>query len=283
MTAMRRFSAMPTVHLKSQGPMIALDRPIPMQRRALTVECYHEVPIDSENPRYREPLVDARDHGLAGENYYSRTDGENPPYRQSIAGAIRELWCRQTIVAMLIRVNELLAGHGVELFLWDAYRPIACQQSLWRFFWAQIRREMPHADEAQISDRVRRYVSDPQIFDPANPRTWPVHTTGAAIDLTLRDLRSGALLDMGAGFDEMSPASHTAHFEEILKRGRISNDDIRLRNRRLLYGAMRNQGFTNYSYEFWHFDYGNQMYITALKQLGQNVRAAWYGHVSPPS
>jgi D-alanyl-D-alanine dipeptidase len=56
---------------------------------------------------------------------------------------------------MLIEVNELLARHGLELFLWDAYRPIACQQGLWNFFSKQAVREIPRADEVQISQRVR--------------------------------------------------------------------------------------------------------------------------------
>jgi D-alanyl-D-alanine dipeptidase len=263
--------------------MIGFDHPIPILERTPTAGNYHDIPVDPQDLRYREALVDARDWGLAGKNYYSRTDGQNPPYRQSIDGAIRELWCRQTIVTMLTKVNELVAEHGVELFLWDAYRPIACQQGLWKFFWAQLKRELPHADEVQLSQRVQRYVSDPRLFDPGNPRTWPVHTTGAAIDLTLRDLRSGELLDMGAGFDEMQAASHSAHFEQLLNDGRIAKDDSRLRNRRLLYWAMRAQGFTNYSYEYWHFDYGDQMHIMALKHLGQDARAAWYGYVPPPT
>jgi hypothetical protein len=95
--------------------MAGFDRPIPTLEQAPTAGDYHEVPVDSQDPRYREGLVDARDCGLAGENYYSRTDGLNSPYRQPINGAIRELWCRHTIVTMLIEVNELLAGHGVEL------------------------------------------------------------------------------------------------------------------------------------------------------------------------
>jgi zinc D-Ala-D-Ala dipeptidase len=81
----------------------------------------------------------------------------------------------------------------------------------------------------------------------------------------------------------MHEASHTAHFERLLNNGRIGEDDTRLRNRRLLYWAMRNQGFTNYSYEYWHFDYGDQVHIMALRQLGQDAHAAWYGYVPPPT
>ena len=262
--------------------MIVLDRPIPVFDEASTAEDYHNVPIDAHDPRYREPLVDAREYGLAGENYYARTDGGNPPYRAAIRGSIHDLWCRQTIATMLATVNERLSVHGVELFLWDAYRPIACQQELWEFFEAQALRQSPD-DDAVVGERVRPYVSDPRQFDPHNPQTWPVHATGAAVDLTLRDRKSRELIDMGSGFDEMHPKSNTAYFERLLIQGRIAADDVRLRNRRLLYWAMRSEGFTNYSYEFWHFDYGDQMHVMALRQLGEDAPNAWYGYVPPPS
>jgi D-alanyl-D-alanine dipeptidase len=272
---------MQNVH-QSRRPMIAFDHPIPIRDEVPTTEDYHEIPIAPQDPRYREALVDARKSGVAGENYYARADGTNPPYLRAISGAIRELWCRQTIVTMLTKVNERLAVHGAEVFLWDAYRPIACQEGLWEFFWSRVQGEMPHAQAQAISERVRQYVSDPRVFDANDPKTWPVHTTGAALDLTLRDVGTGELLDMGASFDHMSLESHTDYFERLLSDGEISGDAPQLRNRRLLYWAMRGQGFTNYSYEFWHFDYGNQLYVSTMRQLGHRVHAAWYGYVPLP-
>jgi zinc D-Ala-D-Ala dipeptidase len=266
--------------------MIAFEHPIPIVDRAPTAEDYHDIPIDLRDPRNLEPLVDARDWGLAGENYYSRTDGQNPPYHQAIRGAIRQLWCRQTIAAQLRKVNELLAQYGAELFLWDAYRPISCQIGLWDFFLARFRIDMGDSAEERIIERVQQYVSDPTLFDPTNPKTWPVHTTGGAVDLTLRDCATGQLLDMGTHFDEMSEASHSDHFERLRREGLISSDDVRLCNRRLLHWAMREQGFTNYSYEFWHFDLGDQMYIMSSRHQNNkdSPRAAWYGYVPvPPS
>ena len=144
--------------------------------------------------------------------------------------------------------------------------------------------ETPRADDATLADHVCHYVSDPRLFDPNDPRTWPAHATGAALDLTLRDRRTGELLDMGTHFDDMSTASHSDYYERLLHAGRIAPGDERLRNRRLLHWAMQEQGFTNYSYECWHFDYGNQMYIMMLKFLGRDrEQAAWYGYVPAPA
>jgi D-alanyl-D-alanine dipeptidase len=195
-----------------------------------------------------------------------------------------ELWCRQSIAAMLVAVNDRLADYGAELYVWDAYRPITCQQALWDFYWRRFSRETPHADDAALAAHVCHYVSDPRGFDPDDPHTWPAHATGAALDLTLRDRRTGDLLDMGTHFDDMSTASHSDYFERLLHAGRIAADDARLRNRRLLHWAMKAQGFTNYSFECWHFDYGNQMYVMMLAFLGRDHgEAAWYGYVQAPA
>ncbi len=81
----------------------------------------------------------------------------------------------------------------------------------------------------------------------------------------------------------MSALSHSDHFERLRARGRIGEDDPRLCNRRLLHWAMQDQGFTNYSYECWHFDYGNQMYVMMRNYLGpDHIAAAWYGYVPVP-
>jgi D-alanyl-D-alanine dipeptidase len=264
--------------------MTPYDRPIPIRERAPTAGNYQNIPIDAHDPRYAEALVDARVFGIAGENYYARTDGRNTPYDAAVTGAVRELWCRQSIVAMLVEVNERLAEYGAEAYLWDAYRPVACQQALWDFYWRRFRKDTAHADDAALAEHVRRYVSDPRFFDPNNSRTWPAHATGAALDLTLRDKKTGELLDLGTHFDDMSTASHSDYFERLLHAGRIDEEDDRLRNRRLLHWAMHEQGFTNYGYECWHFDYGNQMYAMMRNFLARdNAYAAWYGYVPAPA
>lgn len=264
--------------------MTAYDQPIPIHKRAPTAGNYRDIPIDASDPRYAEALADARAFGIAGDNYYARTDGRNTPYDTAITGAVRELWCRQSIVAMLSEVNARLAAYGAEVYLLDAYRPVACQRALWDFFWGRFQSRMPHADDAELADHVRRYVSDPRAFDPSNPRTWPAHATGGALDLTLRNRKTRELLDMGTHFDDMSAASHSDYFERLLHEGRIGPDDDRMRNRRLLHWAMREQGFTNYAYECWHFDYGNQMYVMMHNYFGQDhAGAAWYGYLPAPA
>lgn len=66
---------------------------------------------------------------------------------------MRELWCRQSIVAMLAGVNERLADYGAEVYVCDAYRPIACQRALWDFYWNRFSKETPRADDAALAAR----------------------------------------------------------------------------------------------------------------------------------
>ena len=241
------------------------------------------MPVDESDPLGAEPLVELSGYGLAGENYYARADGGNAPYNCAIAGNVSALLARRSVAEKLLGVNRGLQAWGFCLFVWDAYRPVACQRGLWDFWWEQAQREAPNADDAAIRARVLEFVSDPSRFDPDDPSTTPTHATGAAIDLTLQHLGSGALAEMGAGFDEMSPRAASDHLERALERGEIAPDAPRLLHRRILHTVMRAEGFVNYPPEFWHFDWGNQMYVRDLAAMGGDApQAAWYGYVRPP-
>jgi len=257
--------------------------PVPRPCCKLDAGGYGDVPLQPHHALSTEPLVDLHSYGLTGENYYARADGGNPPYHRPIAGHINGLWARQSVAEKLVNVNLGLQRWGLRLFIWDAYRPVACQQGLWDFFWAGFRREAPGADDAAVRAQVLEFVSDPSRFDPDDPATIPTHATGAAVDLTLQHRDTGALADLGAGFDEMSPRAASDYYERALERGEIAGDDPRLINRRLLHAAMRAEGFVNYSPEFWHFDWGNQMYVRNLAAMGGDAPgAAWYGYIRPP-
>ena len=63
--------------------------------------------------------------GLAGDNFYA---GErNPPYWRRIDGATEKLLLRQTVLEKLGNVNARAGEAGLELYLFDAWRPRAVQ------------------------------------------------------------------------------------------------------------------------------------------------------------
>ena len=56
---------------------------------------------------------------------------------------------------------------------------------------------------------------------------------------------------MVGGYDEMSDRSYAEY---------PGGTSLQRRHRDLLRGAMRAEGFTNYSEEWWHFDFGDQFW-----------------------
>lgn len=255
--------------------------PIPAIGQAVNAGNYKTVPIDFEHALYDEELVDIQDYGIAGQSYYFRNDGGNIPYGRRLAGSRPDILVRKSVAERLRDVNRKLESLGVELFVWDAYRPLQTQIGIWQFFEEVKRNENPRYGEDEVYAEVIKYVSDPNSFCSDDPTTWPTHMTGASIDLTICNLEDKELLEMGAHFDQMDSASHTNHFEEAHKSGDISSEDPRLLNRRLLYYAMRSSGFTNYPLEFWHYDWGNQMFqMIRSAQDKSPIEAAWYGVIS---
>lgn len=121
---------------------------------------------------------------------------------------------------------------GWRLVVLDALRPQRVQEAIW-------------ADVA----------GTPAELYFANPRAGSVHSYGMAVDVTLID-PDGNEVDMGSGFDEMSPKSHPALQAEHLALGILRADHVAERG--WLHAAMSRGGFHGISTEWWHFDHGDR-------------------------
>ena len=261
-----------------------IDHRVPITSLKQFSSSYSEIPIDTNDPRGREPLIPLESVGVAYESYYARTDGNNPPFGRAIEGSRQDIWLRKSVAEKLARVNELLKPFEAELFVHDGHRTVSSQQGLWDFFYARAKQQNPSGTDEEHRANARQYIIDPVAFNEADSRTWPAHTNGAAIDLTLRDTVTKELLEMGANFEEDSEASVGDYFERQLAAGRIDENDIRLQNRRLLNWAMTSEGLLNETAKvFWHYDWGNQIYVRASRAfLEDPPQAAWYGYIDPP-
>ncbi len=118
--------------------------------------------------------------------------------------------------------HRSLASHGLGLLVHDGYRP----WHVTRMFWDAT-------PEAQ-----REFVAD--------PAEGSRHNRGAAVDLTLYDLDSGAPIRMPGGYDEFSVRSYP-DYPGGSSRERWYRD--------LLRRAMEAAGFDVYENEWWHFDH----------------------------
>lgn len=160
----------------------------------------------------------------------------------------------------LKRIQQGLASQKLSLKMLDCYRPERAVHDM--VAWARSGRETP---------AERRYhpgFSKADLFRLGYIAEHSGHSTGAAVDLTLVDLKADpsaafdpdrayadctasvdarapeGSVDMGTGYDCSDPKAHTAA---------VSITAAQRRWRNLLLSAMGRQGFVNYSKEWWHF------------------------------
>lgn len=174
-------------------------------------------------------------------------------YMQGIHGATPRVYVRKSVCNMLLEVARALPA-GYKLKIYDAWRPAAVQKGLFWDYYRTLAEQNPQWDHEQVLSAARCFVSYPSE-DPIQPY---VHATGGAVDLTIVD-SEGRELDMGTGFDDFTEDAYTVAFETA--------GDPKVRdNRRLLYNLMIAAGFTNYAYEWWHFDFGDRFWAEITGQ-----------------
>ena len=141
----------------------------------------------------------------------------------------------------LSNVQDDLNKIGYSLILYDAYRP----QSAVDFFvkWS-----------LNINDTIYKNTYYPNIkkselFKLGYIAYKSGHSRGSTVDVSLVEIESKKEIDMGTIFDYFGVESHT-FFNNLSKKQKL--------NRLLLYEAMSNNGFKNYSKEWWHFTLENE-------------------------
>ena len=190
---------------------------------------------------------------------------------QGIDGAVPECFMREGAFAALLKAATLLPK-GYRLVIYDAWRPLKVQQSLFLKFSEELRKECPSdTDDESIFDMASRFVSPPKN----DPDKVSPHMTGGAVDVGLVD-ECGLSCPMGSEFDETSKRSVTDYFEEKLRNEELMPEEREyLFNRRILYNAMIESNFINYADEWWHYDYGNQNWAAS-----KGASFAFYGKIS---
>ncbi|MGD1952493.1 MAG: M15 family metallopeptidase [Leptolyngbyaceae cyanobacterium] len=172
--------------------------------------------------------------------------GEHSPY-----------YVRAGILKALGQAQHHLQTHkpGWQIQIFDAYRPIAVQQSMVDYTYAQLLESWQREHAAQTAPKDKLLTQVYQFW--AAPRhaaaTPPPHSTGAAIDITLVDARQQGV-DMGSAIDEISERSYPNHFADKSEGKRFHH------HRTLLAQAMQTAGFYQHPHEWWHFSLGDQLW-----------------------
>jgi len=152
---------------------------------------------------------------------------------------------------------------ALELYILDCYRPMEVQNYLYESWYPKYLRKLyPDLSPSKLLKKRNDYVAKGYKSETKiNRNTPPPHSTGAAIDLTLRFTDTKELLFMGTIFDEISKNVHTDYFETLCKQRILSlSEEEALKNRRILYWSMLEEGFQNYPDEWWHYSFGDQMW-----------------------
>lgn len=189
-------------------------------------------------------------------------------HKMGLKNSIAECWVRSSIFDRLIAAASFLPKN-ITLVVLDGWRSVLIQEQLYKTLVDFIKRDSKYSklSQEEIENIARVKVSPPRTDD----KEPSPHITGGSVDVTLCD-EHGRLLEMGSLFDENIPAS-TSNFLETC----AENDYTQERkNRRLLYKAMIKAGFTNLPSEWWHYDYGNQLWAYYSK-----TSKAIYSSTSP--
>lgn len=192
---------------------------------------------------------------------------------QGLQGSMPECFLRRGVLLKLEEAAEMLPP-GFRFVIFDGWRSSVLQKSLFHTLKEEIAEAYPDLSEEDLLDRVCQYVALPSV----SKESPSPHVTGGSVDLSIVDDR-GLLLDMGSGFDDTADFSETCYFEKLaVEKGELSFEErLILRNRRILFNVMTSAGFTNYSEEWWHYDYGNQNWVWA----GDMGSPAFYGKIHP--
>ena len=193
-------------------------------------------------------------------------------YLNMFERAVPECYVRRSVLERLLEAADMLPN-GCRLVLLDSWRPRSIQTTLFQKFRSELRERMPLLNDAEITNLASQYVAPPSLH-PQHPSP---HVTGGAVDLTIVD-GTGICLPMGTVFDETSERSGIAWLERKLdeKEALTADEEEALHNRRLLHYVMNKTGFVNYPDEWWHYDYGDQIWA-----LLKGKKSAIYGVTEP--
>jgi D-alanyl-D-alanine dipeptidase len=133
---------------------------------------------------------------------------------------VAKAYLRAPAAQALVDVQRELAAKGLGIKVFDAYRPYRVTVAMWE------------------------PIKNPDFV--ADPAKGSRHNRGAAVDLTLIDLQTGAELPMPTPYDDFT--SRAAHAFNDLPADALAN-------RALLREVMTKHGFEPLPSEWWHYDF----------------------------
>lgn len=152
---------------------------------------------------------------------------------------------RQEIVEKIERINRKLLEQEKKLIIRSAWRSFYHQRKLWENKVEFLKTKHPEMSNKEIEKLVSYFIAP---FDKS------MHSTGGAIDALVYDMRADCVMDFGTNDGlkiYLSKKCYPYHPD-------ISN--LARKNRKLLIDLFEAEDFVCDIKEYWHFDYGNNIW-----------------------
>ena len=148
----------------------------------------------------------------------------------------------QTAAALKL-VQAELAKQNLSIKIYDAYRP---QRAVNHFVrWAKV------VNDTLMKKQFYPRVDKKNLFRDGYIASKSRHSSGSTLDVTLLNLKTGEVLDMGSPYDFFGSESWVEN-KNLTK--------VQSKNRKTLQEVMLNNGFRNYAQEWWHFTLRGEPY-----------------------
>lgn len=151
----------------------------------------------------------------------------------------------QQAAKALIGVDNQLREQGCAVLVKDTYRPNRAVQ-----FFKTEWKNMP--DNPEMKAYYYPDLSKADLFENGYiAKHYSRHSSGSTVDLTVIDLKTNKELDMGTLVDFLGTASNVGYSELT---------EVQRKNRAILSGAMKMNGFKDMPSEWWHYTLANEPY-----------------------
>ncbi len=261
-------------------------RPVPIELPSMTG--WKEVFLRENG----EPLVPLGPFSCNDEIFthsiYFGEKKDSPYPSSSLEGSLVTMFVRQE-AAQQLKKAQLLLPTGMYLIVFDAYRTLRVQQSLYDGYLNELKTMHPDLTDEELSKATQVFVSIPST-DPNRPSP---HNTGGSVDTAIFKLPPNIekevqqinqevaklgnkdwekvyklqmrkialieaniqLLNFGTNFDHGGPEAALNYYEKLATKRKLTSEEHEaLGYRRILYNTMTEAGFEPYEDEWWHYN-----------------------------
>lgn len=190
----------------------------------LSILCFVQFLTASSDTAQRPKLTDvlAMNPNIRAHIFYATEENFT---KKAVYPKNARVYLLEQVAQALNKVQSDVEKDGLGLLIWDGYRPLPVQEIFWSI--------CPDTN----------YVAD--------PKKGSKHNRGAAVDVTLVDLKTGNYLNMPTPFDDFSKKAWRDAGEDL------GVSQAQMANRKKLGDVMQKHGFRGLDTEWWHFDWSD--------------------------